>query len=67
MRHDPEESGGARSSTPAVERLASNPIASQSAARELQMARTSLERADQAWKAKESTDSVIHLAYLAER
>lgn len=51
----------------AVERLASNPIASQSATRELQMARTSLERADQAWKAKESTDSVIHLAYLAER
>lgn len=51
----------------AVEKLTSDPIASQSATRELQMARTSLERADQAWKAKEPSAIVIHLAYLAER
>ena len=51
----------------AVEKLTSDPIASQSATRELQMARASLSRADQAWKAKEPEEKVIHLSYLAER
>jgi outer membrane protein OmpA-like peptidoglycan-associated protein len=51
----------------AVQQLASDPLASQSASLELQSARTALDRADQAWKQKQPLPEVVHLSYLAER
>ncbi len=51
----------------AVGKLTNDPLASQSASRELQMARSALERADQAFEQKKPVEEVIHLSYLAGR
>jgi len=51
----------------AVARLAYDPLASQSASRELQKAREALKRAEQALVAKKSREEVVHLATLAIR
>jgi outer membrane protein OmpA-like peptidoglycan-associated protein len=51
----------------AVTRLSSDPLAAQSASRELQSSRDALARADQAKQNKEPLDEVVHLSYLAER
>jgi outer membrane protein OmpA-like peptidoglycan-associated protein len=51
----------------AVTRLSSDPLAAQSASRELQSSRDALARANQAKQNKEPLDEVVHLSYLAER
>jgi outer membrane protein OmpA-like peptidoglycan-associated protein len=51
----------------AVGQLTSEPLAAQSASRELQAARRSLERAELAWQKKQPIEQVVHLSYLAER
>lgn len=51
----------------AVELLASDPIAAQSASRELQSAREALDRAEKARSDKEPTAEIVHLAYVAQR
>ncbi|HTU67497.1 MAG TPA: OmpA family protein [Steroidobacteraceae bacterium] len=51
----------------AVERLTSDPLASQSATRELQAARGSLDNADNALKKNRPQGEVVHYAYLAKR
>lgn len=49
----------------AVSELTNDPLASQSASRELQLARTTLKQADQAWQQKKPVAEVVHLSYLA--
>jgi len=51
----------------AVAQLANDPIASQSASRELLKAREALARADEALEANAPKSDVLHLAYVAER
>lgn len=51
----------------AVSKLTSEPLAAQSASRELQSARRALERAELAWQQKQPLEQVVHLAYLADR
>ena len=51
----------------AVTRLSADPLASQSASRELQSSRDALARADRAKQNKEPLEQVVHLSYLAER
>jgi outer membrane protein OmpA-like peptidoglycan-associated protein len=49
-----------------VARLANDPIAAQSASRELQKSREALDRAEEALKNKEPREEIVHLAYLAK-
>jgi len=51
----------------AVAQLEHDPLASQSASRELQNARDALAKANEAWKASDPRPEVQHLAYVAER
>jgi outer membrane protein OmpA-like peptidoglycan-associated protein len=51
----------------AVSQLSLDPLAAQSASRELQLSRDALARADEAKQNKEPLVQVVHLSYLAER